>query len=250
VVANNVISNTTRSGVHVNRINGEPKEVLIVNNNISETPFGVYITGDTGGVTVSSNVISSFNLAGLKLGSGSGNVSKVIIRDNFFKPDSPDAPLIHIQALTASFNRGTDNYYEYQNFPKSKLFVNDSKNSHLNIFHGFQNIYDPQNFKSSSGQRLIKTTNRHKHLDIPVSSNTGGKISIFATSGGGWQTFYEGRFVVANGNIHVEEDVNMSKFQHGSIVNKISGENSLGVIRIHFRNTGADIIAKWKIEQF
>ncbi|MES2346305.1 MAG: right-handed parallel beta-helix repeat-containing protein [Pseudomonadota bacterium] len=92
-------------GYIVNRINGQPKGILLSNNSALTCPIGARVTGDTGGVTLSGNVFSDFSTAGVKLADGiGGNVSYVNVHDNTFIPVNNTTGIVVVQGAQASFN--------------------------------------------------------------------------------------------------------------------------------------------------
>lgn len=91
VAARNVIADCRTAGVRVNRIHGEPRNLTIERNQISDTPIGVAIGGDTGGVAIRGNDIGGFTNAGIEF---SYNVSRVTATGNRFLPASSTTPII------------------------------------------------------------------------------------------------------------------------------------------------------------
>lgn len=87
----NEIADCRTAGIRVNRINGEPRNLKIMNNRIARGPVGVAMGGDTGGVTIQANVIRGFTKAGIHF---SYNVSYVTIIGNQFVPATPTVPII------------------------------------------------------------------------------------------------------------------------------------------------------------
>jgi len=90
VAADNIVADCRTAGVRVNRIHGEPRNLMIKRNRIIGTPIGVAIGGDTGGVTVNGNDVSSFKTAGVDF---SYNVSRVTVTDNRFQPATRTTPI-------------------------------------------------------------------------------------------------------------------------------------------------------------
>ncbi|WP_066775843.1 right-handed parallel beta-helix repeat-containing protein [Sphingomonas sp. CCH5-D11] len=91
VTARNIISGCRIAGVRVNRIHGEPRNLTIAENQISATPIGVAIGGDTGGVMVRDNRIEGFKVAGVEF---SYNVSRITVTANRFRPATAETPII------------------------------------------------------------------------------------------------------------------------------------------------------------
>ena len=101
----NVIKSPTQSGVHVNRINGAPSDILVSQNTIIGGPLGMYVTGDTGGVTMRGNTVSGSTTACVQLGGG-GNCSYVYVIDNSLDTATQNTvPLVSTTSNQIAFNR-------------------------------------------------------------------------------------------------------------------------------------------------
>lgn len=87
----NDITDCRGAGIRVNRINGEPRNLSILNNRITGGPVGVAMGGDTGGVTIGTNVVRGFSKAGILFGY---NVSYVTITGNQFFPAASSVPIV------------------------------------------------------------------------------------------------------------------------------------------------------------
>ncbi|MCP8890718.1 right-handed parallel beta-helix repeat-containing protein [Sphingomonas faeni] len=87
----NDITACRAAGIRVNRINGQPRNLKITNNRITGGPIGLAIGGDTGGVTISRNIVRGFTAAGIQF---SYNVSYVTVTDNQFTPTKPTVPIV------------------------------------------------------------------------------------------------------------------------------------------------------------
>jgi hypothetical protein len=87
----NDITDCRTSGIRVNRINGEPRNLKIANNRINGGPIGIAMGGDTGGVTITANSVRNFTVAGVQF---SYNVSNVTITGNRFYPTKPTLPIV------------------------------------------------------------------------------------------------------------------------------------------------------------
>lgn len=79
------------SGIRVNRINGQPRNLSILNNRITGGPIGIAMGGDTGGVTIGANIVRGFTAAGIQFGY---NVSHVTVTGNQFRPATPGVPIV------------------------------------------------------------------------------------------------------------------------------------------------------------
>lgn len=87
----NDITNCRTAGIRINRINGEPRNLKVTGNRIAGGPYGIAMGGDTGGVTISGNIIRGFNDGGIQF---SYNVSHVTVTDNQFVPAKPTVPIV------------------------------------------------------------------------------------------------------------------------------------------------------------
>ena len=114
------------TGLHINRIHGEPSGITITGNRTQATPIGVSITGDTGGVAILNNHFSRFTTAGIQFGlDGAGNVSFVVASGNVFDCRHTSCPVVlgSVPKGVLSWIRIHDNYV--YGLPKpEQLFVN------------------------------------------------------------------------------------------------------------------------------
>ena len=137
-VTGNVATNCL-IGATVNRINGEPNSIIISSNEISASPTGMRVTGDTGGVAIRGNSINDFSSGGVKLGDGAaGGVSYVDVSGNCFKPANNTTPIIAIAGAAASFNTGRDNTVLSLGIAASSLYKNTASASYQNSVGGFR----------------------------------------------------------------------------------------------------------------
>lgn len=89
--AGNQIVGCRESGFRVNRIHGEPRDILIEKNDVTGGERGVTVGGDTGGVIIRDNDFRGFTDAGLAF---EYNVSNVTATANRFAPAAPDTPIV------------------------------------------------------------------------------------------------------------------------------------------------------------
>ena len=125
-VTGNWITDCTKTGLHINRIHGEPAGITISGNRTIATPIGASITGDTGGVSFLGNHYSRFSVAGIQFGlDGQGNVSFVTASGNVFDCRGTNAPVIFGSVPTGvlSWIRVTGNHIHGLPSP-ARLFVN------------------------------------------------------------------------------------------------------------------------------
>lgn len=91
VAEDNVVVDCRTAGVRINRIHGEPRNLVVARNRISGTLAGIAMAGDTGGVVIRDNVVRSFSRAGIDFGY---NVSRVTITGNHFIPATRTTPIV------------------------------------------------------------------------------------------------------------------------------------------------------------
>ncbi|KQU46001.1 hypothetical protein ASG67_15460 [Sphingomonas sp. Leaf339] len=87
----NDVTDCRLAGLRINRINGEPRNLLVARNRFAGSPFGVAVGGDTGGVEIRDNTISGFTTAGVQF---TYNVSHITVAGNRFLPAKPTVPVV------------------------------------------------------------------------------------------------------------------------------------------------------------
>lgn len=133
------------AGVRVNRINGEPRNLLIARNRFRGAQFGVATGGDTGGVNIRNNQITGFTTAGIQF---TYNTSYITVEDNSFVPAAADVPVVlgvptdltadpaqQLAFVTVRGNRVPRTH------PRDMLFVNRYRRQHMVDVRDF--IADP-----------------------------------------------------------------------------------------------------------
>jgi hypothetical protein len=148
-VAGNRFDGCTKTGLHINRIHGEPSGITISGNRTDATPIGASITGDTGGVAILNNHFSRFTTAGIQFGlDGQGNVSFVVASGNVFDCRHAHGPVVlgSVPKGVLSWIRVQDNYV--YGLPKpEQLFVNrygTNNDVQVGDFIGVQRDYQPR----------------------------------------------------------------------------------------------------------
>lgn len=101
IVDHNIVASRT-VGIAVNRINGEPRNIRI-EGNVVNAATGIRISGDTGGIMVIGNDYSGLSDAGIQLGTGNGNVSRVTASRNRFSASRMDVPIARTSGRQASW---------------------------------------------------------------------------------------------------------------------------------------------------
>ena len=87
----NEVSSCRNSGLRINRINGEPRNLLVARNTFLGSKFGIAIGGDTGGVEIRNNAFVGFTEGGVYF---SYNVSRVAVIHNRFAPATDFVPIV------------------------------------------------------------------------------------------------------------------------------------------------------------
>ncbi|RZL29147.1 MAG: hypothetical protein EOP64_02100 [Sphingomonas sp.] len=145
-VAGNLFDACRGTGLHINRIHGEPSGIMITGNRTTATPIGASMTGDFGGVTFQGNHFSKFTVAALQFGlNGDGNVSFVAATGNTFDCRNTTCPVVFGCAPNGvlSWIRIADNIV--MGLPRpDRLFVNLFKTNndvHVGNFIGVQTSF-------------------------------------------------------------------------------------------------------------
>jgi hypothetical protein len=145
-VSANLFDHCVVTGLHINRIHGEPSGIVIAGNRTVATPIGASMTGDFGGVSFLNNHYSHFTVAGLQFGlDGQGNVSFVAASGNVFDCRGVTCPVIFGCAPKGvlSWIRVTNN--TIMGLPRpDQLFVNrfgTNNDVHVGNFIGVQTSF-------------------------------------------------------------------------------------------------------------
>lgn len=108
-VTGNTVSGCTTAGIHVNRIHGAPEGIEISDNGVTDCPISAFVSGDTNGVDIVGNTFRGFGASGVRLGTPDGNVSRVLIQNNFFDPPNATTYLITVTAVQIAFCKSSGN---------------------------------------------------------------------------------------------------------------------------------------------
>lgn len=189
VVSGNAINGCT-TGVQTNRVNGQPTDIVISSNVITNTPTGVSLTGDSKGILVANNVISSFSTAGIALGDVSGNVSYVTITGNVFNPSATTTNVIAVAGGVVSFCTVKDNFlldaaHNAANLITQTGTVTNCVLEPLQIVGQNQPVKKMANGATTSGGTVTYT--------LPAAA--AGKIIFKSGAGGAWDSVWTGVFV-------------------------------------------------------
>lgn len=107
---NRIQNSANGDGFHINRINGQPNQIMIEGNSVTGGLRGANVSGDMGGITIRNNEFEQFNTAGVSLGAA-GNVSNVYILNNTMNGNADTTPKVLIPANTTQtvniIHRGT-----------------------------------------------------------------------------------------------------------------------------------------------
>lgn len=87
----NRIADCHESGLRINRIHGEPRDILVEKNSVTGGGRGATIGGDTGGVVIRNNTFEGFTEAGLAF---EYNVSNISVTNNRFAPATSRTPIL------------------------------------------------------------------------------------------------------------------------------------------------------------
>lgn len=232
-VVGNAIDSCT-IGVAVNRINGAPTIISISGNTISTCATGISNTGDTGGVLISNNFVA-FTAYGLVLGGTtvavSGNVSYTNAFGNVFSPSSSTAPIIIIGGYQASFNIIRDNYYTASSTALYSNVASVNVNNTVEL-PKFDQVIQPvrQVFNGLSTSGGTAT--------ITVSGNTAGKLVIKSSAGGAWNSVWSGSFVSSATGVTVAQD-STGFIVTGNNIASVVGSAGTLVITITFAASGS-----------
>lgn len=137
-VTNNVITQCSSQGIHLNRINGTPGGLALSGNTVTNTPVGIGVSGDTSGVEIAANSFFEFTQAGIQL--DGGNVSYLDIHHNLFRPSDDTIPLIRATSGNQiAFVRGWDNSFT-GGTPETLLFTNGFASTYIVIIGGWLSL--------------------------------------------------------------------------------------------------------------
>lgn len=144
-------------GVWVNRIVSEPRGIIVSDNIITETTnVGVVVTGDTGGVHITNNLITDYTGSAVNIGNA-GNVANVFVRNNIFSPSAITDFAVKITGALASrivvtnniirntANIPIANYYDDTSTASTGLVVGNWQLTHNGVSTGTE-IYEQGTF--------------------------------------------------------------------------------------------------------
>jgi hypothetical protein len=159
-VFGNLFDQCRVTGLHINRIHGEPSGIMITGNRISATPIGASMTGDFGGVSFLGNHFSRFTIAALQFGlDGQGNISNVAASGNVFDCRGVTCPVVFGCAPKGvlSWIRVQGNYV-YGTPRQDQLFVNTfgtNNDVHVGQFIGVQQDFRPNIPEAANSRRRL-----------------------------------------------------------------------------------------------
>lgn len=189
IVTGNTMTQCRSAGIRINRINGAPSLLQIVNNQVDTTPTSLAITGDAdrqSGIMVEGNFFSNFYGAGggVVFGGSSANVSYVVVRNNTFAPATTTVPLVLVAPGTnqVAFIRVYDN--QFQGVPNPGYrFVNYAATTYRAYVGGWIGLEDVSG--DDLERRSILTENLAISApDVPSSSGTSGRKGQIAYDSG------------------------------------------------------------------
>jgi hypothetical protein len=189
-------------GIAINRISGAPAVISISGNTVSGCATGISNTGDTGGVLISNNFIA-FTSFGLVLGgttvAASGNVSYTNTFGNVFSPGSSTAPIIIIGGYQASFNIVRENYYVASS---TALYTNVAA---VNVNN---TVELPKFDQTVQPVRRVYggTSTSGGTATLTLPSDSAGKLVIKSSAGGSNYSVWSGSFVSSGTGAAINQD--------------------------------------------
>lgn len=239
VVTGNTIESCT-SGVLVNRINGEPRNITISGNAIRDCARGVTVSGDTGGVFITGNTIDNFTAGGVRLGYTGGNCSRVVITGNYLTPASSSVYLIEVDGAQSSLNRATNNFSSLTDVAHEVLHGATLEVG--NVFEPFQAVTSNTRDLAVAKKDINLASGGTETITLPGQG--AGTLTIFGTSGGAWDSVWHGAFV--SGNSRVDVTTLGSAFTTpGNVVASVAGSTTTRNITITTVATGSGVSLRW-----
>jgi hypothetical protein len=221
-------------GVAVNRVNGAPRNLAIVGNTFGACATGASITGDTGGVFLSSNTFDKFTSVGLQLGGGA-NVSYVVATNNTFNPYATTTNVITITGSVASFNVVRQNYLLDASHNSANLILNTATTSTANTIEPLMNVNDVQPVLKTYAGGVSASSGT---ATITVPSLAAGKLVIKSSAGGARYSVWSGSFVSSATGVTVAQDSTGFIATANNIASVVGSAGTL-VVTITFAASGA-----------
>ena len=233
------------TGVHTNRINGSPGSVEITGNVITNTENGLLFSGDMGGVHAHGNTLNC-TVRCIYMGYG-GNVSDVLVENNFLIPTTTTVNLIEFYANAATFCKILNNFYSSTGHSSSHIVVYTAITTSTGLVVedpiDVRTTYYPiKNFFSGSG-----TSGGTDTIAVPVGFYA-ARLIIKATSGGGWYSVWSGMIIADGTNTAAIAD-STTYIAPGNAIASVAGGASTSVT-ITWAATGSGILWNAYLETF
>ncbi|MCX6952792.1 MAG: right-handed parallel beta-helix repeat-containing protein [Verrucomicrobia bacterium] len=119
VTSGNVVDSCVVKGLQINRAHTGPDNLLVQGNVFVNNPTGAYLSGDTGGVSISNNHFFDFSTQGIEL----AHASYVTIQDNTFRPTGIEVPIILTSGTQVAFVVIVENTVISDGYNVAKLLV-------------------------------------------------------------------------------------------------------------------------------
>ncbi|WP_411705572.1 right-handed parallel beta-helix repeat-containing protein [Edaphovirga cremea] len=125
-VYDNDISGMKESGVHINRIHGLPANILVENNKVSNSKFGITVTGNMKNIIFQKNQFSEISTSFISLGSGRGNSTDVTFDNNtLVLADTHDVKLVSLNGNVIRNIKISNNSIKIGSGIKNKIELNN-----------------------------------------------------------------------------------------------------------------------------
>lgn len=197
-------------GITVNRINGEPNAINIAGNTVTASPYSIRITGDTGGVAITENMLQGFSVGGVVLGEGGvGSCSYIDVSRNFFIPANTTVPCILAGGAQAAFITGRSNVINSNGMAQAYHFVNTATSS--NVVNILSFITLPYQVGPDLQATYAQFNNAEFYSglfdnvsgnnDITVSDNTAGTLRVTAYQAATGSSVWLVPYVKRNGTL-------------------------------------------------
>ena len=200
----NTINNCT-VGFVVNRINGAPKGLIIGDSNVLTTcRTGILVAGDSEGVVIGDMLIRGFDIAGIQLGIGGGNVSYVYIKQPTFIPTSTAIPIYKTDTTgTVSFCRSEGGTVQSDGHSTLALINLSASATHVGNRFGTPEVLPTCGDGNINGSDFVGSLfgesgvyrNTAGPIAIKIPEDTTGYLWISAAQGGIGKVFYKVKFL-------------------------------------------------------
>ena len=126
------VVNHCKTGVHINRIHGEPKSIVVEDNLFDDCVVGCAITGDMKEIHITKNRFTSIRKFAFQFGAGNGNVSGVSFGDNLVALTTTAEAVVRITGSRAQQLLGNGNQLDRGSNVSAPLLLNGAAQT-LNV---------------------------------------------------------------------------------------------------------------------